>query len=287
MMNKMKILVAYHKEDCMPREDVFLPIQVGKAISSTNLGIQGDDDGENISTKNPYYCELTAMYWAWKNLKGVDIIGLCHYRRYFDFHHQCRPVFSYTSFSSDDFYNLDFSVNNQIIKRVKDGGIVVARAESLRCTLRQNYCEFHISEDIRTLESILNKIWDEKYKQSYYKVVEYGYKIHPYNMFLMRWEDFDAYCKWLFPLLEQVEQSIDISSHSTYQKRIYGFMAERLLNVWLDAEKKYVIESPVILIKENNLQNNKIGPRKLFREIRRNAYCRIINNLYKRTHDYL
>ena len=63
-----------------------------------------------------------------------------------------------------------------------------------------------------------------------------GYKFHPYNMMVMRWADFDAYCKWLFGLLFEVEQKVDISHYSTYQQRIFGFMAERLLNVWLFAE---------------------------------------------------
>ena len=85
MLNKkIKILVAYHKDDIFPLEDVYFPIHVGKSISSIDLGIQGDDDGENISNKNPFYCELTAIYWAWKNIKA-DYYGLCHYRRYISF----------------------------------------------------------------------------------------------------------------------------------------------------------------------------------------------------------
>ena len=47
-------------------------------------------DRDSISNKNDSYCELTGMYWALKNLKNVDVIGLCHYRRYFDFHKQCK-----------------------------------------------------------------------------------------------------------------------------------------------------------------------------------------------------
>ena len=83
--HKVKILVCCHKEAYVPNDDIYLPIHVGKAISKKDLGFQGDDEGDNISYKNPHYCELTALYWAWKNLRNVDYIGLCHYRRYFDF----------------------------------------------------------------------------------------------------------------------------------------------------------------------------------------------------------
>ena len=69
----------------MAHNDVYMPLQVGKALSDVDLGVQGDDEGDNISTKNPNYCELTGLYWAWKNLKDADYIGLAHYRRYFDF----------------------------------------------------------------------------------------------------------------------------------------------------------------------------------------------------------
>ena len=84
-MSIVKILVCCHKPDYFKSDDVYMPIHVGKAISKYELGIQDDVTGDNISKENPSCCELTGMYWAWKNLKNVDVIGLCHYRRYFDF----------------------------------------------------------------------------------------------------------------------------------------------------------------------------------------------------------
>ena len=81
--NKVKILVAIHKPDKVYGDKVYMPIQVGKSLSEFNLGFQGDNTGDNISEMNSMFCELTAHYWAWKNLKDVDYIGLCHYRRYF------------------------------------------------------------------------------------------------------------------------------------------------------------------------------------------------------------
>ena len=83
---KVKILVACHKKDVMATQYPYEPIHVGKDLHlDIDLGIITDNTGDNISNKNASYCELTAMYWAWKNLKDVDVIGLCHYRRYFSF----------------------------------------------------------------------------------------------------------------------------------------------------------------------------------------------------------
>lgn len=84
-MSKTVIMVCAHKRDACLAEPPYLPVQVGRAIAREDLGYTGDDSGENISAKNRNYCELTAQYWAWKNRSDADYIGLCHYRRYFDF----------------------------------------------------------------------------------------------------------------------------------------------------------------------------------------------------------
>ena len=77
----IKVIVAAHKPYRMPQDSMYLPLQVGRALADQDLGWQGDNTGDNISLKNPYYCELTGLYWAWKNLKA-DAIGLVHYRRF-------------------------------------------------------------------------------------------------------------------------------------------------------------------------------------------------------------
>lgn len=82
-MNKLKILVACHKAVEVFENDVYVPIHVGKALHpNLELGFISDNIGDNISMKNPFYSELTAQYWAWKNL-DTEYVGLCHYRRYF------------------------------------------------------------------------------------------------------------------------------------------------------------------------------------------------------------
>ena len=80
-MKDIKIIVATHKKYEMPQNKIYLPVQVG-AEGKEDLGYVKDNTGENISIKNPYFCELTGLYWAWKNLKH-SYIGLAHYRRHF------------------------------------------------------------------------------------------------------------------------------------------------------------------------------------------------------------
>ncbi|MGT0131144.1 DUF4422 domain-containing protein, partial [Streptococcus pneumoniae] len=81
-MKNIKILVATHKKYKIPSDtSLYLPIHVG-CEGKKKIGFQGDNSGENISNLNPYYCELTGLFWAWKNL-DYDYLGLVHYRRYF------------------------------------------------------------------------------------------------------------------------------------------------------------------------------------------------------------
>ena len=101
MGENIKILVCAHKDSRLPQHEYFCPIQVGASLTSARFFPVLDNTGDNISDRNPHFCELTAHYWAWKNLK-CDIIGLNHYRRFFDFH---RP---FPAFSPDrSFINID------------------------------------------------------------------------------------------------------------------------------------------------------------------------------------
>jgi len=97
-MSQLKIVVAYDKSsednrDILqaldPSGEIYVPVMGGHAlgdIPETFADMQGDDDGENISTLNPYVHEVSHLYWAWKNLDKLDnpeYIGLCQYRRMF------------------------------------------------------------------------------------------------------------------------------------------------------------------------------------------------------------
>lgn len=241
-----KVLVCCHKKDIMATEDPYLPIHVGKALSKCELNIQCDNDGDNISWKNQSYCELTGLYWAWKNLKNVDVIGLCHYRRYFDFHSQGRKGFPYTIYSPEKFSSIDLSIPAKILQRVQNGEVVVSQPRNYRRTLVDDYCYNHVSDDLRVFQKILQDTESQKIRNAYFKVMIQGHTLRHYNMFLMRWNDFDEYCNWLFSFLNQVEGNIDIENYDVVQKRIFGYIAERMLNVWLEAKQKKIIEKPII-----------------------------------------
>ena len=92
----VKIIVAAHKAFRMPDDDMYLPVHVGAEGKTDadgqplDIGFVKDNMGDNISLKNPGYCELTGLYWAWKNL-DADYIGLAHYRRHFSLHKTREP----------------------------------------------------------------------------------------------------------------------------------------------------------------------------------------------------
>lgn len=45
-------------------------IQVGAALTNLRIADITDCSGDNISVKNREYCELTALYWVWKNVRS-------------------------------------------------------------------------------------------------------------------------------------------------------------------------------------------------------------------------
>lgn len=237
--SRIKILVCCHKKCEIPNNDVFLPIQVGASISDIDLGMQRDDlvssqACDNISSKNKSYCELTAVYWAWKNIKklypDLEYIGLNHYRRYFCF--DKTDVFEdviVESLSELKNYKLDFvRLSNWLLNKKA----IVAKERIYPFPLFVDYCICHISSDIKLLRKIVHDLCPD-YDESFYRVIMRGNELSHYNMFVMDWNSFDSYCKWLFPILAEVERLINIENYSASQKRIFGYMAERLFNVWL------------------------------------------------------
>ena len=247
----IKILVACHKEDPAIRHDnIYTPIQVGKTLHpDLDLGFITDSTGDNISEKNASYCELTALYWAWKNLKDVDYIGLAHYRRYFDL-----STNEYAEIITTDNTSYDPAEDQRVIASlVKRYDIITPRPNIYPYNVATEYSVAHISEDMRCVQDVIRKNFPEYY-DAFIKAIYLSNSSSPYNMFITRWDIFDEYCRFLFGVLAEAEKNISVEHYSPYQKRIYGFLAERLWNVFLakksdsDLRIKYM---PVRFITDN------------------------------------
>jgi len=237
----IKILVATHKEYRMPEDSMYIPVHVGKEASSLTLPFIGDNTGDNISSKNPNYCELTALYWAWKNL-DADYIGLAHYRRHFVLR---KPGF----FCRNKFVRILNST--QVEPLLLKYSLILPKPRNYY--IETNYSHFvhaHPAESMELTKKILEEIFP-----SYLPAFEQAMNrttAHRFNMFIMKNEVFHDYCSWLFSILFELEERLDISSYNAYNKRIFGFISERLLDVYVEKNKLSYAELPVLFMEKEN-----------------------------------
>jgi len=212
----IKIVVATHKPYKMPNDPAYLPLHVGKA-DKRSIGFDGDDTGVNISAKNYNYCELTGLYWAWKNLKSADVIGLVHYRRHF---------MSSEKKDSDKWQRILSGLEIEKIMEKYDIIVPTPRNYFIESNESQ-YVHAHPKEDWEKMRVLIRE-QNHEYSMSLDKMRK-STKGHRFNMFIMKKEALDSYCSWLFPILEQIERS------QLEKNRILGHISERMLDVWLYA----------------------------------------------------
>lgn len=192
-----------------------IPLQVGAQCTEKQIAFFRDDVGDNISSKNVRYCELTGFYWIWKNV-FADYVGICHYRRYFDIKEaelQC-------------IYNLNIDV-------------VLAIPILNFPNVKAVYERDHISNDWIILMNILKETNKEYYDTAIIVFNDIYY--YPYNMLIAKKEIFDECAAWLFPILSRIEIECE-NKLDKYQKRDMGFLGERLVSLFfLHNRKKYKI----------------------------------------------
>lgn len=225
---KTRIVIAMHKPYEVPKEDVYLPLFVGAAgkddIFAKGQG-ERDDTGDNISVKNSTYCELTGLYWAWKNL-DADAIGLVHYRRYFKGSQK-------GDFDKDD--KMKQVLSSSEVQGLMDQYDIVVPAP------RHYYIESLYSHYAHTLDGrhldlaqeIIHRLcpeYDAACQEAYKST--WGYM---FNMCIMKREYVDAYCRWLFPILGELEKELadEMERLSTFEARLFGRVSEILFNVWI------------------------------------------------------
>lgn len=251
---KITILIATHKEYTMPKDSMYLPIHVGKELSCVELPYCTDNTGEHISKKNPHYCELTALYWAWKNLKSdYDYIGMVHYRRHFV---KKKPL----PFSKNKFSYI--ITKKEIDSLLRNFDVLLPKQRNYYIeTNYSHYIHAHPVESIEKAREIIHQLFPE-YDTSFQTVMNRR-KAHMFNIFVMKQEIFDAYCNWLFTILFELEKKLDISSYDNYNQRIFGFVSELLLDVYLLQNNLSYKELPVLFME------NEHWVRKLFAFLKR------------------
>lgn len=213
-MSNITLIVATHKEAPMPQGKIYLPLWVGSQISKADLQYTRDDSGDNISGKNPMYCELTGLYWAWKNLNS-DYIGLVHYRRLF------------MGASKEAITDSEIET---ILKGYKL--IVPKKRRYYIESLESHYIHTHADEEMNALRKVVADKYPN-YLASYDKAIKrtWGYM---FNMFVLPKDLLDEYCTWMFDIVDEVVSQVGTGSRSDFEKRYPGRLSELLLNCWLE-----------------------------------------------------
>ena len=252
-----KIFVSYHKPSVLLKSDVFVPIQVGRAAANLmhkdgkskdkdllwlSDNLIGDDTGENISEKNRNYCELTAQFWAWKNVKA-DYIGFMHYRRHLSFN--VNENFAENKWGlieeehiTSEYINKYNLSDDKIKDFIKDYDLIVAKGWDVRNAGSKNNYDHYKSSDkklfIKDYDLAL-KILCEKYPE-YSKAAEVynnSYIGYYTNIFISNYKIFNKYCSMLFDVLFELEKNIDITKYSLEEARVFGYISEWIFGIYV------------------------------------------------------
>ena len=251
----VKIIVAAHKAFRMPQDEMYLPLHVGAEGKKDqngqplDIGFVRDNTGDNISLKNPGYCELTGLYWAWKNL-DAEYIGLAHYRRHFSLHRTRDPFDGVLKYS-------------ELVPLLRRKRVIVPKKR--RYYIESLYNHYKHTHYISQLDET-RRIIEEKYPDylpSFDRVVRRTWG-HMFNMMIMERGLVDEYCRWLFDILFELEKRVkagmvEMPPLSSFQARFYGRISEIIFNVWLDdclrtgkLSKKDIYEIPCRFMEKEN-----------------------------------
>lgn len=242
----MKIYVITHKVYSNIKSSYpYQPLLVGTSLGNSGLdSYLKDNEGENISKKNKNYCELTGMYWIWKNqLTSHNIVGITHYRRYFV---KNRKFFRKSSLLTENDIKEALSYSDIILPEKSERQYNGQTAEKF----------FSINHDWKVW-NFTQKIIKEKYPDyledfKWFSTQTSGFC---FNMMICDSNLYNLYCCWLFPILFELESLIDFSNYDDYNKRMIGFVSERLINIWVHHNNLRVKTYPIYFEKKHNIKN--------------------------------
>lgn len=282
MLKKKGIIgVAFHKKYFSYEDDIITPIYVGAKINKENLKYLKDSTGDNISEKNENFCELTGIYWIWKNV-DADFYGMMHYRRYLSFEDRLEYkikriiyVFSRLFYLNSIINMLDMKelfqikiceeeiirkeimkVSKNIINKIQKYDIFLPKKEIFNKSVYEQYKNVHIVEHLDKLLEIIASEYPEIYPY-YERKIKKGNKIYPLNIFIMKKKYFFEYSEFIFDVLFKLEKKIKIPL-DTYQKRVFGFLSERMMLPFIEylKDKKNVRVKEGIVLYLNRKEKN-------------------------------
>ena len=263
----MKIYIGYHKPAYLVKDDVFTPLKLGAAFDDG--AIIGDGTGNSIASKNKEFCEMTGIYWAWKNDLDAEWIGFMHYRRYLDFSTRERDVDLYGCINASHLNEAslaEFGINEKTVEELigKNKSLKVILpcrwpVQNIGCkSIYEQYAtaDFHNEKDLAIVRSVINDLTPD-YLPHYDNVMADvdGYFT---NIFVFRRDVFEEYCGWIFLILFEIDRRIDLTNYSTASRRAIGYIAERLMNVFvkkMNFEKDEMIELNRVFFRDTESAN--------------------------------
>lgn len=251
----IKIFSVFHKPFPKPFTGYIIPVQAGKTIAPNKMDIQGDDTGMHISETNTRYSELTVLYWVWKNFSAAefDAWGLCHYRRYFMTYPKGlfaakKSLYSFTPEQK----NFDALSNNVLYDEI---GNLLTNYDAIiqlpmyvhkkKCkikTIEENYFDHHSAENWRIMKDVIKEKFPE-YTPSLDLFCD-SHQLSFFNMMIAKWPVWNSYLGWLFEVLHETDKRMVLPA-DVYQQRTAGFMAERLMTLFLQHNKIHTTYLPV------------------------------------------
>lgn len=229
----VNIFILTHKEFEYKQDNIHFPLVCGDNLKD-NVTYLKDNSGDNISHLNIYYAELTGEYWAWKN-SDADIIGFCHYRRYF----------------SKNFLLNHYVTENQIVNDLKNHDIILPQITHLNKSVKESiesiYESTGMSANIKEFEKVREIINDicPDYIDTFDNVLN-GKLCYNNNMFITDRKTANQYFEWLFSILRIMEDKINFEEYDK-EKRVLGYLSEVLLTVFVFHNNLKVKERFLIL----------------------------------------
>lgn len=227
---KIKIFTMTHKKFEVPVDKMYEPLHVGRE-GKVDLGYLSDNTGEHISDLNCYYSELTGFYWLWKNYHEAEYIGTCHYRRFLL--NEQEKIFTEAEY----------------LKLLKEYDLITTKRVLLNNSYHFGFSANHNIHALDVTGEVIKELHPDYY-ETFIRLVN-GPETYFGNIIVTSKNLFDEYCDWMFSIFFEVQKRIDLETdEDEYHKRVFGFISEFLLLVWVTVKQLKVCECKVGMLGE-------------------------------------